>query len=113
MRLFKTMNHEARFTKERHSRMSVLAIRYAVGPDVIRGTVDIVDSALVLLVRGHDRAFVGGVPIPIALVGDWIGWNLLEVPVLHEIVARLRHFLFIQRVLRDDRTHGEEILAQN
>ena len=29
------------------------------------------------------------------------------------IVARLRHFLLIQRVLRDDRTHGEEVLAQN
>ena len=73
---------------------------------------DVVNSALVLFIRREHGLIVNLLNLPVCLIGHRILGKLLEIPGLHQVIERLRSFLFIQRVLRDQVAQGKKILAQ-
>ncbi len=73
---------------------------------------DVEDSGF-LLVDGHDGVGFFFDRPGIVAAGHGVVRDLLEVACGDQIFERLRGFLFIQGVLRDDGAEGEEILLED
>src|ERR1700722_19787044 len=91
-----------------------LALPGAVGGAVAGGGagggVDVGDAG-VLLVHGQFHFFLRY--FPVGLPGHGVDRNLAKIASGDEVVEGLGSFLFVESVLRDDRTKRAEIRAQD
>src|SRR5579862_1348491 len=71
------------------------------------------DATLILLVKGHHRVFFLFRRPSVVVSGHGIDRELLQITGRNEVVERLRGFLLVERVLRDDGPQGEKILFQH
>src|SRR5271157_374203 len=86
----------ARALERRLGPISPGAVRCAVAGSAVRSGMYVVDAG-VLLVHGHKHIFL--MRLPVSLASHGIDWNLPEIPSRHQVIERLRSFLFVESVL--------------
>jgi hypothetical protein len=86
------------------------AVGGAIGGGVVGGGVDVGDTRF-LLVNRHEHVFLNHFPVGFA--GHGIDRELAQITRGDQLVERLRGFLLVERVLRDDRAERCEIGSKN
>src|ERR1700676_203722 len=103
------LQERKRKERKRNQMDSPTRVCRAIGRGRARRRVHVIDARVLLI---HSQQHVVLHDFPVRFIGHRIFRNNLQIVALHQVIQRLRRFLFVQSVLRDQRTKREQVLTQ-